>query len=515
MSGSSRSRPKPRLEPISLDELAGTTGMSGFGTLFTRDLSQPVPVLDHLDSVRSKGSNAPEANSLPRQSSALESGALVSGIGALTSSALVLKRSALESPSGGPSSDAVSVNPISKESSAPVLTALISGALESSDSLNDVRKERLAQAESSALDSGAVDPSALESGALNSSAPDPEIGALGSTPDELDAATHTVSGQSSALDSSALDASVRSWETQNRPGYRRPKIRLASTVQDGHSLAEQAVYDAMFKAGKPYQGESRILTTGLRTLAEKARMAYANCKANVHSLINKLAVEDYGGGFSYTTGRTYIIYSFGEILKRRRVAGLTHVIRTRGVAFVDPKTGIRPDVQITCSGALDTGALDLMTSALVPGAPAYRDFRKEQEQQHSAVDPAIVKELGKYGPISDAAAADLVDLCKAVCPELTTEEITLMIDQKMASTKVPSNAIGLLRIALPLCFQGDSFLQFRHDLAQMHDAERRARATQQRLDEEAAERILQSNGPDQDMREWAQEVLAKRHRRSR
>ena len=510
MSGSSRSRPKPRLEPISLDELAGTTGMSGFGTLFTRDLSQPVPVLDHLDSVRSKGLNAPEANSLPPQSSALESGALVSGIGALTSSALDLERSALESISGQPSSDGVSVSPISDESSAPVLTALISGALESSDSLNDVPTERLAQAESSALDSGAVDPSALASGALNSSAPDPEIGALRSTPDELDAATHTASGQSSALDSSALDAAVGSWETQNRPGYRRPKIRLASTVQDGHSLAEQAVYDAMFKAGKPYLGESRILTTGLRTLAEKARMAYANCKANVHSLINKLAVEDYGGGFSYTTGRTYIIYSFGEILKRRRVAGLTHVIRTRGVAFVDPRTGIRLDVH----SALDSGALDLMTSALVPGVPAYRDFTNKQDQQHSAVDPAIVKGLGKYGPISDAAAADLVDLCKAVCPDLTTEEITLMIDQKMASTKAPSNAIGLLRIALPLCFQGDSFLQFRHDLAQMHDAERRARATQQRLDEETAERILQSNGPDQDMREWAQEVLAKRDRGS-
>ncbi len=46
MSASSRSRQKHKLEPITLEELAGTTGMSGFGSLFTRDLKQAVPLLD-------------------------------------------------------------------------------------------------------------------------------------------------------------------------------------------------------------------------------------------------------------------------------------------------------------------------------------------------------------------------------------------------------------------------------------------------------------------------------------
>jgi hypothetical protein len=108
-------------------------------------------------------------------------------------------------------------------------------------------------------------------------------------------------------------------------------------VEDGHSLAEEAVYEAMYREGKPYRGDSRILTIGLRTLAELSRMAYSNCKANVRSLVAKLALDELPG-FSYTDGRTYIIYSRDEILRRRRAAGLTHVLRTRGVAFVD-RTG--------------------------------------------------------------------------------------------------------------------------------------------------------------------------------
>src|SRR5215831_15504173 len=49
MSASSRSRQKRKLEPISIEELAGTTGMSGFCTFLTRDASVPVPILDHLE----------------------------------------------------------------------------------------------------------------------------------------------------------------------------------------------------------------------------------------------------------------------------------------------------------------------------------------------------------------------------------------------------------------------------------------------------------------------------------
>lgn len=266
MSGSSRSRQKPKLEPISLEELAGTTGMSGFGTLFTRDLSQSVPVLDRLEEA-----SAPETSA---------------------------------------------ADPTAPEISAPVFetsalaeAAVRSTAVETSAPVSDVP---------SAPEGGALEASALETPAIVPAAV------------EANAPVFSVSTApgTSVLETSALGVL-----------YRRPRIRRADTVAEGHSLAEQAIYELMYREGKPYQGEHRILTTGLRTLAERARMAYANCKANVRSLIGKLALEEYGEGFSYTVGRTYIIYSAQEVMRRRRAAGLTHVIRTRGVAFVDPESG--------------------------------------------------------------------------------------------------------------------------------------------------------------------------------
>jgi hypothetical protein len=223
----SRSRQKRKLEPISIEELAGATGMSGFCTFLTRDASTAVPALDALES------------------------------------------------------DALSIT--APEPSAPELSAPETIALESP---------------------------ALDSGYGKSTEPEP------TAPDSI------------AVETGALDSRYR----------RRPKIREAVTVEEGHSLAEEAVYEAMFRAGKPYRGDSRILTIGLRTLADLSRMAYSNCKANVRSLVAKLALDELPG-FSYTDGRTYIIYGREEILRRRQAAGLTHVLRTRGVVFVDPKTG--------------------------------------------------------------------------------------------------------------------------------------------------------------------------------
>jgi hypothetical protein len=320
MSGSSRSRPKPKLERISLDELAGTTGMSGFGTLFTRDLSQRVPVLDHLDAARSEEENKGRISE-------------------------ALSRSSDPTAASPP----LSSDTGAARTSAPDLTATDTSAPVLHTSAPDIAKRD---------DTGAQISSAPNSSAPDTSAPvltAVEISAPGPRADESPGPAGNLQEiQLSAPKSSAPANPFPDLAGRHIPGYRQPKVRLTLTVQDGHSLAEQAVYEAMYRAGTPHEGDSRILTIGLRTLAERARMAYSNCKANVHSLMNKLAVADIGSGFSYTAGRTYIIYGEAEILERRRAAGFTHVIRTRGVAFVDPRSLIRLDVaELPGSSALD------------------------------------------------------------------------------------------------------------------------------------------------------------------
>lgn len=274
----SRSRQKRKLEPISIEELAGTTGMSGFCSFLTRDSSISVPILDHLET------SAPETGaglSTAVEADALESSALQTSGGE--------RRAGERGASQGGAPDGAAFG-----SDAPKIAALDFeyGFKGSRDGPQTSAPESPAPKKDAPVDGG-VETSAPEVGA-------PELG----------------------------DFRYR----------RRPRIREAVSLQDGHSLAEQAVYDAMCREGKPYRGDARILTIGLRTLAEISRMAYSNCKANVRSLVAKLALDELPG-FSYTDGRTYIIHGEVEILRRRKEAGLTHVLRTRGVAFVDPRSG--------------------------------------------------------------------------------------------------------------------------------------------------------------------------------
>jgi hypothetical protein len=140
-----------------------------------------------------------------------------------------------------------------------------------------------------------------------------------------------------------LESSTPAWTEvyppiDTTPGGRRLKVREALTAEDGHSLGEQALYEALYRAAHPYSDQARIVTLGLDRMAELARLAYRNCKLNCRALTEKLALEEVRT-YSYTRGRTYLVYHPQEIVRRRRAAGLTHVIKTRGVVFVDPTTG--------------------------------------------------------------------------------------------------------------------------------------------------------------------------------
>ena len=439
MSGSSRSRQKHKLEPISIEELAGTTGMSGFCSFLTRDASVPVPALDRQTSRTS-----------------IESSALV--------------------PSA----------PVSSASGtrAIVTSALQTTAPEPSTPISISGYEPTSEPAAEPPTSGAIQIGALDWGA-------PDLSA----------------SESSAVESSALDFYPK----------RRTRIREAATVQDGHSLAEQAVYDSMYRAGKPYQGDSRVLTIGLRTLAELSRMAYSNCKANVRSLVAKLALDERPG-FSYTDGRTYIVYSFREILRRRKAAGLTHVIRTRGVAFVDPGTGKEfLDSSASQSGALESRAPNFKTSALepekasapelaessAPQSPPYirnRNLVRKAGQESSSGLAAIVEALRRYIPdVDDDGAANLFRRCLENAPEARIDEILHIIHLKAGKPgiRVP---LGFLLAAVPKCFKGDSYRHFRAE----RDRGREAALERDRL---FAAEILKSPEADEEQKQWAREIL--------
>ena len=121
----------------------------------------------------------------------------------------------------------------------------------------------------------------------------------------------------------------------------RLRIRKCLAAQDGHSLGEEVLYQALWKTATPESGETRTIVIGWRGMSQICRMTPKNCKINTQRLIRKLALEVLS---PYNTpesiGTTYRVYASDAILRRRRSAGLEWVVRSRGVEFVDPATGI-------------------------------------------------------------------------------------------------------------------------------------------------------------------------------
>jgi len=121
--------------------------------------------------------------------------------------------------------------------------------------------------------------------------------------------------------------------------YQRPKPRHAASVQDGHSHIEHHVYESLWETAKPHNHESRVITIGFGAMSNLVRLSLNNCRLNIRSLIRKLAVEEFRQELCPEgVGKTYLIYSPTAVMRRRKAAGLEWIVRTRGVAFVDPQT---------------------------------------------------------------------------------------------------------------------------------------------------------------------------------
>jgi hypothetical protein len=169
-----------------------------------------------------------------------------------------------------------------------------------------------------------------------------------------------------------------------RPRYQRPKARRAKSVEDGHSHAEQSLYLALWEKAKPFNADARVITMGFGTMSHLARLSLNNCRQNIRSLIHKLAVEEIRAELSSEKiGKTYLIYNQPAILRRRKSAGLDWVIRTKGVVFVDPR-----------SGAVLTDRSPVRSAASLqgygPDSTADQNSTERRSDIESVSDPSLI-----------------------------------------------------------------------------------------------------------------------------
>jgi hypothetical protein len=297
-----------------------------------------------------------------------------------------------------------------------------------------------------------------------------------------------------------------------------PKPRPWVSAQDGHSNGEQKVYQIMFNHGKPVNANTRCLVIGVLRLSKLVPMAYGNCLANLRSLIKKLAIDAQPAA-RHQDGQRFLIYSYEEILRRRRKAGLTHVLkRTSKVILLNPGTPELGTAELSSSTpSLGTAELSSGTPSLCSsgtpslGVPFIIVFKEEVSRKGtssssstSLLVPQVFLEV--VGFSDDDAVRRLMEGCRANAPDATEEEVAHFLRIQAARfSRNPrvQNLVGLLISQVPKCFEGESFHLYREAVKKRQEAER-----QEKLAMQAEWRkILEDPQSSEEERQFARQVL--------
>jgi hypothetical protein len=321
-------------------------------------------------------------------------------------------------------------------------------------------------------------------------------------------------------------------EEKGAPQGRKKIVRKCVRAQDGHSHIEQEVYATLWRYGKedPNSVDSRLSNVGHTLISRESRVHERNVTLIVNRLIQKLAIEVAQHEVSdKRIPRTYRVFSYAEILRRRKLARLDWVVRGRGIEFVDPATGEplfpTPDRNkrtVTASAALATpdgvtasdadhitagvgdgfrsGEPGALSPSPTPGVrPSLRgintkesfkeeDSRSKIEATSTSLFPCfdlVAKAMSQVAYADHNAVVQLVEDCIAIVPDVTAEEICEFIEEKsniVTGSSTIKNPIGFLLATVPKCFVGESFLE--------HREQKRLHAEKLRLETEAeAERL--------------------------
>jgi hypothetical protein len=264
------------------------------------------------------------------------------------------------------------------------------------------------------------------------------------------------------------------------PEGSRYRVRRAVLAQDGHSSGEEVLYQSLWNCryARQESKETRLVTIGWKAMSKLARLTPRNTRRNCETLIEKLAIEQLSGENSRESiGRTYRLFSYKLILERRRAAGMEWVTRSRGVVFVAaPVAGAGKEPLFDFSKR-DAGSETVPDAEIAPGA--------KRDTGSTAPSPSlIVRTLREFLPdVDDASVASLVDACRQVKPDAADDEINYFVRikadlmQRMGTVKSP---MGFLRTAVPRCFEGESFRQFREAEAKRREAAQLREEAQQR-----------------------------------
>jgi len=297
------------------------------------------------------------------------------------------------------------------------------------------------------------------------------------------------------------------------PGRGRSKVRRAVLAQDGHSLGEEAIYQIMWRGGRPENGDpncSRTIRIGAADIGYKVNMAKKNVRQNIARLFEKLALE------------------IVEVLERRRAAGLEFILRNKGVVFCtkdgedlvsSPAYLYRPGDETSIRPAPPKKRRASQPVAATTYQPPVRPMERVEASEGGDLETVSLA-LNRYWPVDEAAAVQLIRDCRRVRPDAKSEEIAFFVREKLELARQNrniTNPTGLILATVPQSFVGSTFLQFRRRLDQQaalaaedaarKEKEREEMASYWLAERDRWERVLSDPSATQQGRDAAEKML--------
>jgi hypothetical protein len=278
-------------------------------------------------------------------------------------------------------------------------------------------------------------------------------------------------------------------------------------------MAEQQIYDTLWREAHTSTDEHREITIGYRALADKARLHRNTIDRNLASLQEKLAIEiTKSEDRAENIGRTYRVYGFRSVLDRREAAGLIWFMKDRSGVRLLRERNLAPDTlqvrrPVTPKGRRrvtfqQPGAVTSKVS--LPVTTEVTNIKKEEDNfVGTSTSELAVALREEFGYVDDEALRRIVTDCRKRAPDATLNEIadlTRMTARRIRSMRNLENPVGLLIVQVPKCFEGEAFETYREAESARKEAEGRELL---RL----ANDILQSPDMPEDSRKWAANIL--------
>ncbi len=315
------------------------------------------------------------------------------------------------------------------------------------------------------------------------------------------------------------------------PGLGKRRYHRCLFVQEAHTPGEQAVLSGLYRLGKnPRYGQvlpdgSFRVSVSLVELGRQIAMHDTNVRVNIRNLSEKLAIEQVRSEDKKAqSAREYRVYTFKQILERRRAAGLEWVVKGRGVKFVtyDEVAKALPSDSLPSDYRFANESLPSEAHESLPSEAQGSSYIGKYlgiSSSSRLVDPRLVGLVRSCGlNPDDELLHRMTEACARTAEQstgapATTDEVLYFTDQKLRAMQRMSNVrnpLALLATIVPKCFEGESFRAYREAEQQRHAAEEAQADTQQReLDAllEAQQRILDNSESSDEDKALARKIL--------